>query len=422
MRFIRSVLSSHASSLSMLVLALALALSTATPAQAQASADSSPVWVKTLSTPRVGAPSGDPGKWLPWDNQYDRTRGTFTQGGISAAQGQAWDARLRSIAEFLKAAPVLAQPPQGFYPELSGYIAVLNVGGFESRPKQAPLAGGVALYAWPARDVRVDGKGQPKLVPGAHNASFRLELNYVYPPRGGAWMKDAQGEFGPLERQGEYAGYPLIGNSLVITRDGRLPFVPVSQQRALQAFIAHHDKQSQGYEATLAAQRRKAYEDFVSPEGQARRRAAIEADAKRVHPSMAEQTRRKAEAMDRRKEQDLKAEADKANPMSDAATEARGRLDSMDETQRRAPAWLLASRGKQALEIVPEGTPGATPLVAFDTSFFDPRQPRETLRIATIRELHNLADGAQRGSFPQTLYLQLLQQTDWRAFAERFLR
>jgi len=409
------------SRLSTALSAAALALFSAMPLAVRSDGGQAPAWVESLTAPRPLKLSGDNGQWLPWDNQYARTRGTFTKGGITKAQGEAWDAQLRAITDFLKQAPVL-QHPQGFYPEFSGHVAMVNVGGFEERPKQAPLAGGVALYAWSPRQVRMDAKGNAKLAPGSETRSFRIELNYVYPPRGDVWMQDEQGEFSPLEEQGKIDGFPLIGNALLITRDGRLPFVPVSQQRALNALIAHYEKESQGFEATLAAQRRKAYEDFVSPQGQERRRTAIEAETKKAHPSMVEQVRRKAQAMDRRKEQDLKAEAEKASPTGSAVAEARRRLAAMDETQRRAPAWLLRRQDGQLLNVVAEGTPGAMPLMAFDATFFDPKQPRETLRIASVRELQNVADGVQHDAFPQSVYVALFHQIDWHAFADRFLK
>lgn len=102
--------------------------------------------------------------------------------------------------------------------------------------------------------------------------------------------------------------------------------------------------------------------------------------------------------------------------------EAKGRLQSMGASERAAPAWLLPSRGQKVLELVPQGTPGALPLVAFDPTFFDPKQARGTLRVALVRELHNVADCAQRGLAACAIYLQVLQQTDWRAFADRFLK
>ncbi len=382
-----------------------------------------PVWVDMLAVP-MPAPTGAPGRWFPWDNQYGRLRGTFERGGIGKAEGETWDRQLRAIADFLRASPVLAaQPPAGFFPELYGHIGVLEVGGYADRPKQAPIVGGVALFAWPPGDVRVDAAGVPKIAPGAHNVSFRLELNYVYPPGIDAWMVDGAGAFGPLSRQGEFAGFPLYANSLVITRDGRLPFAAVTQERALKAFIGWHETHYSGVDEAQAAQRRKAYEDFVSAEGRARRQAAIEAEARGVHPTMSEQARRRAEAIDRRREQDLLAEANKG-PSSTTlmVTEARSRLTAMGAQERAAAAWLLRSHRQQALEIVPQGTPGASPLVAFDPAFFGDGAPRTTLRIAMVRELHNVAECAQRGQAACAIYLQLLQQTDWRAFAERFLQ
>ncbi|MCS7100903.1 MAG: hypothetical protein NZL99_04310 [Burkholderiaceae bacterium] len=366
-------------------------------------------------------PGGETGRFLPWDNPFDRVRGTLVQGGIGSAQAHAWDARLRAIVEFLKAMPALAQP-QGFYPEFVGHIDVLRVGRFVDKPKQAPLVGGVALWAWPPRDITRGADGQLRLVKGAHNISFRLELNYVYPPRADPWMRDAQGEFGPLQRHGDFAGFPLIGNDLVITRDGRLPFAPVSQERALTAFIDWHTAHTLAAEKEHAAQRARAYEDFVSPAGRARRLSEIDKAVAAAHPSRAQQVRAQLEAIDRRREQDLLAEARKEpGPITAAVEQAKSRLRSMSAAERTAAAWLRPSRGQQALEIVAAETPGAWPLVAFDPSFFDPRQPRDTLRVALVREVHIIAEGARRGAFPQTLYLHLLQQIDWRAFAERFL-
>lgn len=254
---------------------------------------------------------------------------------------------------------------------------------------------------------------------GNAETSFRLELNYVYPPGG---MSDAEGAFGPLDKQGEFAGFPLYGNSLVVTREGRLPFVPVSQERALKEFIAQQEKSTAGSDEH-AARRRRAYEDYVSPEGRARRQAAIEADARGVHPTMSEEARRCAEAIDRRREQDLLAEANQGpTPVQLALAEARSRLAAMSAAERSAPAWWLAPTTQMATEIVPQGTPGARALVAFDPTLFDPNQPRHTLRVAHVRELHNVVDCAQRGVTACTIYLQVLQATDWRAFADRFLK
>lgn len=397
------------------------ALSAFGPRASQAADPSQPDWVKELTAP-MPAPTGPTGAWFPWNNQFSLVRATFTHGGISTADGQAWDAQLRAIVDMLKNAPVMAGPA-GFFPEPVGHIGVLDAGGFVDRPKQAPLVGGVSVAAWPPRNVEMDAQGRPRLVKGAHIRHFRLELNYVYPPKGDAWMTDALGDFGPLVKQGEFAGFPLYGNSLVVTKERRLPFAPVSQQRALEAFITHHEKSVAGFEATLAARRRKTYDDFVSPEGVARRRAEIEAQVAKAHPTAAEQTRRQVEAIDRRREQDLLAEANQGpSPTAKAVAEARARLAGFSEADRQAPAWLLPSRGRTVLEIVRANTPGASPLVSFDASFFDPKQPRHTLRIALVRELHNIVDGAQHATASDQISLQLLRQIDWQGFAEKFLR
>ena len=102
--------------------------------------------------------------------------------------------------------------------------------------------------------------------------------------------------------------------------------------------------------------------------------------------------------------------------------EARTRLAGFSAADRQAPAWLLPSRGRTVLEVAPANAPGASPLVSFDAGFFDPNQPRHTLRIALVRELHNTVDGARQGTASDQISLQILQQVDWRGFAEKYLR
>lgn len=404
-----------------IVMAMALASAAPDARNASGQAPGQLDWVEGLGR-AYPVPAGPAGQAFPWDNQYGRIRSTFTQGGITAAEGRAWDEQMRAIAGVLKATPVVSASA-GFFPELTGFVSVLNVGTFVDRPKQAPLVGGVTLSAWPPGDVEVDPAGRPTLKRGAHIRSFRLELNYVYPPPRDGWMSDAAGAFAPLVRQGAFAGFPLHGNSLVITRDGRLPFVPVSRRRALEAYIAHLDKVERESEAPLAERRRQEYAEFVSPEGRARRSAAIDAEVAGAHPTAAEQVRRRAEAIDRRRETDLAAAAAEGpGPVARVLAEARGQLAALGEADGQAPAWRLPSLGKNLVEVVPPGTPGASPLVAFDEDFFDVRQPRHTLRIALVRELHNIVDGAERGTASDRIGLQVLQQVDWRAFADRFLR
>lgn len=391
-------------------------------------------WVIDLAR-SPAPPTGELGRWFKWDNQYDRTASQFARGGITPAQGQAWDQQLQAIVAFLKQAPVLAQPA-GFFPEATGFITAANAGPFGERPKQAPLAGGITVRPWLPVDVVFGADGTPLKSKG-ERVGFRLELNFVYPPSGPSWMRDAQGEFGPLVKQGEYAGFPLIGNALVITRDGRLPFAPVSQERALRAFVEANKDEERNVEQRTA-QARKAYADYMSPAKVAERQAKIEAEVEQVRatqrqPYYADQRRRSLEARQRSNEDALRADAepdierDNRFATLRALRAAKAQLAAMSEAERKRPAWVKGQGSATDSGLAPEGTPGAAALVAFDPTFFDARAPRHAIRIALVRELHNVAYVAHRGA-PATANLDarvgllLQQQIDWRAFAAQFLQ
>lgn len=387
-------------------------------------------WVADLAR-APAPPAGEPGRWFKWDNQYDRTASQFARGGITPAQGQAWDRQLQAIVALLKQAPALAQPA-GFYPEATGFITVVNAGPLNERPKQAPLAGGVTVRPWLPVDVVFGADGAPSKSKG-ERMGLRVELNFVYPPTGPHWMRDALGEFGPLVKQGEYAGFPLIGNALVITRDGRLPFAPASQERVLRAFLAAYKDEERNF-AERSAQARKAYADYMSPAKVAERKAKIDAEVEQVaatarQPYYAEQRRRSLEARQRSNEEALRADAepdierDPRFAVLRAVRAAQAQLAAMSEADRKRPAHVKGNGSATEPGLVPEGSPGAAAVVAFDPGFFDAKAPRHAIRIALVRELHNVVDGAHaRRTLDARVDLLLLQQVDWREFAAKFVQ
>lgn len=299
-------------------------------------------------------------------------------GKVTPAQARAWEQQLREIAAFLSEQPLL-KSPRGFYPELSGFVDVLAVGRYLQAPASAPLVGGVNFAAWTPEAVTLAADGTPRQKPH-HLRSLRIELNYLHPPRGEPWMNDADGEFGAVQIQGTYAGFPLIDDMLVITRDGRLPFAPVSQERALKAFVKHWTAQVAGLDAIPLQPGRP---PGSGPAGQIR--AAIRA--------------------------------------------AEARLASMSAAERGRPAYVRDQRAtpddeRFGIGLVGEGEGHA--LLALDGAFFDPAKPRHQVRIATVRELQQLAEIANGreqgpGTVDERAALMLLQQLDWRDFASRFV-
>jgi hypothetical protein len=330
------------------------------PALAQDASGFRPeAWIRDKLTAPPQPVGNEPGRAFPWRNAV--TPGQEAQ--VTKAQAAAWEQQLRAIADYLSAQPLM-QSPRGFFPSMRGHVSVVAAGAFVDAPAKAPLAGGVEMGAWTPEAVSVGPDGTLKMKPH-HLRSLRIELNYIYPPRGEQWMRDGQGEFGVFHVQGHHAGFPISDNMLLVTRDGRLPFKPVSQERALNAFIQYQTAQLK----TLPLE-----------------------------------------------------------PLRTALTAAESRLAAMTPTERARAAWIRPYADRAAdrfgINLVDEGKGHA--LVAFDEAFFDARQPRHQLRIAMVRELQALADvahGPEQGSgtVDERVALLLFQQVDWRDFAQRFL-
>ena len=108
---------------------------------------------------------------------------------------------------------------------------------------------------------------------------------------------------------------------------------------------------------------------------------------------------------------------------------AKASADRVDEreAERQRPAWQGRNAPSNEAGLVPEGTPGASPLVAFDPDFFDAGAPRHEVRIALVRQLHNTAYNEHRRAPTEVnvaarANLLLLQQIDWRQFVAKFIR
>jgi hypothetical protein len=299
-------------------------------------------------------------------------------GKVTPAQAKAWEQQLRGMADYLSERPLL-QAPRGFYPAMSGFVGVLAVGHHLQAPARAPLTGALGVQAWAPEAVTVGADGTPKQKPH-HLRWLRIELNYLHPPRGEPWMNDAEGGFGAVEIQGTYAGFPLIDDMLVVTRDGRLPYVPVPRERALKAYIRFWTAKLVEIDAMPLQQGRQ---PGSGPSGSIR--SAIQA--------------------------------------------AEARLATMSAAERAQPARVRDRRAPPEYDgygigLVGEGEGHA--LLAHDEAFFDPAQPRHRVRVATVRELQQLAEVAHGrdqgpGTVDERVALMLFQQVDWQDFARRFV-
>jgi hypothetical protein len=408
-----------------LVLACAV-LTLARWASAQSVAPPAPQpWVALLTQP-VAAPVGDPGRQIAVKVAFAPSV------KVTATERQSWETQMRAVASYLGQTPII-HPTHGTYPTLNGFGAVLALGPFLNTPATAPIVGGVTMMPWQRQDVTLAADGTPTLKPGVESAGVRVEFNYIYPLSHAIWMEDEQGAFGPLILMGQYIGYPVIDEALVITRDGRLPYVAVSQERVLKAFIKRFGDEGRRAQASID-EARKAYDNYLAPAPVARRRSKIDAELATLDASNREAQKRYFEMWERSDGEKLRKAAQPDLEHDAGYSTLRGlrgaeqRLAAMNASERARAAWIDADPNHHQTEVplLPEGQGAA--VMAIDPDFFDKRKPRSVMRVALVRQMRHFVEGANEpdhgkaaNTFVERTNLTFFQQVNWQEFAEKFL-
>ena len=225
------------------------------------------------------------------------------------------------------------------------------------------------------------------------------------------WYKDSQGEFFRLAKPDRLIdGFPVHGGWLFVTAKNKPPlFVPVSQARALNAYMA----QAQRLMAQAGAGNEglsEALATYNSAEMKAIRKEAIEqAGANEKDPKKAAEKRAKAERDDAEQERQLREGAlasASSNPIYAAAKKAHDqwaqRLKGMSEAERNAPAHMRVDPDALLLEdLVAQSDPAAVALMQYNPEYVNKKLGPE---------------------IPQLLVLPIGTSQDWGRRAKRWRR
>jgi len=385
--------------------------------------------------------SNEPGTWRPWTcnglPQSDLKLLGFTQSDVDA-----FKTRLQQIAEIFRTSPVW-NPPMGVDPSLTGSLFGSSTYSPSAKKlKNHPIAGSIMMGSFEHSEViRMTGNAeQRERYIGDETVHIIFNVNVL--PKGGGvnMLSDEEGEFyEELVRTADIGGFPTYGGMLIITKNGRPLWTPVSCERFLKAFIAKRRPDAANAERYIAEQQ-KQYDAFVAPAAssarQAKYKAAIDKMASKG-ASAVEHERRYWE----RDEADLLAvlkrgasRDPKVSPLAGVIVgvkAAEEQLAAMSSAERSRPACLLEDRSNPATSgLVAMGTPKCIPLVGKNPNFFDPQLPRSVPQIIVVYRFRSLEktwkegrpDENKKGSLDLWTTYEVFRQTDLQKVADQIGR
>jgi hypothetical protein len=306
--------------------------------------------------------------------------------------------------------------------------------------KKQPIAGTIMMGSFDHYEViRGDNEPHERYV-GGETSHIMIDVNML--PKGGGinMLSDKEGEFyEEPARTADIGGFPTYGDVLIMAKNGRPVWTPVSRERFLKAFIAKRRPEAANAERYIVDKQKK-YEEFVAPAAYAARQAKYKAAVDKMASkgaSAAEHERRYWE----RDEADtlalLKRGASHDPKDSSFAGMIAGlkaaeeQLASMSPADRSEPACLLEDRRDPTKSgLVAMGTPKCKPLVGKNPNFFDPSLPRSMPQIIIAQRFRELEktwmkgrpgeDGT--GSFDLWTTYEVFHRTDWQKVADHIGR
>ena len=333
------------------------------------------------------------GPWRAWS--FTAVPTARQARGATAAEVQAFQARLQALAAIVKSAPGVS-PPIGFAGELWGSLA----GYDNSAPGQPsgrvlPLAGSLAFGAFPLIEFERGGRLVNEDLKGGETELLQFVVNQldgsIYGgsrPQG--WGAASLEAFVEPETGETVAGLPRLGDVFVVRKNPKPLWLPFAVADALQPIVVER--------RTLYESRRDAYAKEVA-EFTAWQTPAKRAARRAEWQKSAAQMPKGAEFLASMEKSDQQIEAanevrlapggpeDKAVRAAERELqESEGILAALSPEARRAPscydqrATALADRFRAHA-----GAPASCrPLVRPNWDYFDPKLPRSTPQVVMI--------------------------------------
>lgn len=181
----------------------------------------------------------DPGRWRPW--KFEAIASARRDRAATAAEVQAFEARLVELGQILHRAPVVAQPV-GFAVGTHGYLAGYSATApGQPAGRTVPLAGGFGFGAFSLFESVRNGK--TGVEEGIATELLYFEVNQIQASSYGAQKPP---EWGPLDTEAfiepsagvSVAGHPRAGDTFIIKKNAKPLWVPFALGDAVQPVVA----------------------------------------------------------------------------------------------------------------------------------------------------------------------------------------
>jgi hypothetical protein len=333
-----------------------------------------------------------PGTWKAW--KFTAVPSARQERAATPAEVKAFEAQLLALNVILQRAPGVATP-RGYSVETWGHLAGYPVPA-PDRPagSSAPLGGGVAFGAFSIFEYERNGKtirqdtGETDLLQFQVNQLDAAALSAARLADFG--QGDAEAFLEPAAT-GEVAGLSRYGDVLIIKKNPKPLWVPVSMATAIGLIAATHTKQLAEERAALDRVR-ASLADWLDPAKRQQRfagyaiAAAAQPDKAKFLADM-EQVERDAIASTHKDLTPQGGTMKRYLEFESALADASAWLQGLAPADRAAPACYVKSGSTPRDRFRAGSSTGCVPVVQPDWAFFDPSLPRSTPQVIVIPQV-----------------------------------
>ena len=376
----------------------------------------------------------DIGPWRPW--HMTATSQARQSRAATAAEVQAWQARLQELAAIVRRGSAVAQPV-GFAAELWGNLDSYGPPG-KSEPAgtKIPLAGSLSFGAFPLIEFMRNGKLANEDMRGGETQLLHFTLNRIDSGMFSQSMPtewsggEAIGFVQPRTRDTVAGVLTRIDDVMVLISDknrDRPLWAPIILEEAMAPVLAQRRNLLENRRGSLEKQRRE-FDQWLTPA----KRTERQAQWKQTATALGEQKGREFLANMEKSEADIEkhnravlapggAEERGVQEAERNLREAEGVLAAAPAVNTKAACYDKSASQLAARFRVMEGAPpSCEPLVKTNWAFFDPGRPRTDPQVLMLVGLarcltaESLAAGdATRGGC--TINRKLVESLDWEA-------